>query len=115
MTPTQLSSAAADSAATSNTGKMILGDTWYFAAVLSEDLVLTVRDAAPTELSPEVLPAASEGSGETKGQAVNTDCVKLVIEATGKEAHTISVAFLPLADGEAAPEALPALKKLALW
>jgi hypothetical protein len=86
-----------------------------FAAVLSEDLVLTVRDAAPTELSPEVLPAASEGSGETKGQAVNTDCVKLVIEATGKEAHTISVAFLPLADGEAAPEALPALKKLALW
>lgn len=36
MTPTQLSSAAADSAATSNTGKMILGDTWYFAAVLSE-------------------------------------------------------------------------------
>ena len=86
-----------------------------YAALLSEDLALTVRDAAPTELSPEVLPAASEGSGESKGQAVNTGCSKLVIEATGKDAHTIAVAFLPLADGMDAPEALPALKKLALW
>ena len=36
MTPSELSSLTADSAVSSNTGKMILGDKWYFAAVLSE-------------------------------------------------------------------------------
>ena len=36
MTPSQLSSVTADSAVSSNTGKMVLGDKWYFAAVLSE-------------------------------------------------------------------------------
>ena len=86
-----------------------------YAAILSEDLVLTVRDAAPTELSPEVKPAATESSTEAQGQRVNTGCSKLVVEATGKDAHTIAVAVLPLADGADAPEALPALKKLALW
>ena len=86
-----------------------------YAAILSEDLVLTVRDAAPTELSPEVKPAATESSTEAQGQRVNTGCSKLVVEATGKDAHTIAVAFMPLADGADAPEALPALKKLALW
>ena len=86
-----------------------------YAAILSEDLVLTVRDAAPTELSPEVKPAATESSTEAQGQRVNTGCSKLVVEATGKDAHTIAVAFVPLADGADAPEALPALKKLALW
>lgn len=36
MTPSQLSSLSAEEGAVSNTGKMILGDKWYFAAVVSE-------------------------------------------------------------------------------
>ena len=86
-----------------------------YAALLSEDLTLSVADCAPTELSPEVAAAASEGSGKIKGQEVNTGYQKLVIDATGKDAYTVAVAFLPLAEGEDAPTALPALKKLALW
>lgn len=36
MTPSQLSSLQADAAVRSNTGKMVLGDKWYFAATLSQ-------------------------------------------------------------------------------
>ena len=86
-----------------------------FAALLSEGLAFRVADAAPTELSPEVEPAPTENNTKFVGQAVNTDCYKLVIEASGKDAHTIAVAFLPLADGKDAPEDLPELKTLALW
>lgn len=86
-----------------------------YAALLSEGLTLSVRDCAPTELSPEVEPARSEGNATYKPQAVNTGYQKLVIDATGADAYTLSVAFLPLADGEDAPAALPTLKKMALW
>ena len=34
MTPTQLSAVTADGEATSNVGKLILGDSWYYAAIL---------------------------------------------------------------------------------
>ena len=36
MTPSQLSAAAPDETVRSNTGKLVLGDKWYFAAVVSE-------------------------------------------------------------------------------
>ena len=36
MTPSQLSSIQPDETVSSNTGKLVLGDTWYYAAVLSE-------------------------------------------------------------------------------
>ncbi|MBP3592033.1 MAG: heparinase II/III family protein [Clostridia bacterium] len=86
-----------------------------YAALLSDELTLSVADCAPTELSPEVEPARSEGSNTFKPQTVNTGYQKLVIDATGKDAYTLAVAFLPLADGEDAPKALPKLSKLALW
>ena len=35
--PSQISSASPDSAAISNVGKMIYGDTWYYATVMDED------------------------------------------------------------------------------
>ena len=37
MTPGELSSIQPDSAVSSNTGKLVLGDKWYYAAVLSEE------------------------------------------------------------------------------
>jgi len=43
MTPGDLASVAPDSAVHSNTGKMILGDTWYFAATLSESDARTLK------------------------------------------------------------------------
>ena len=94
---------------------LTLGGKRLYAAILSEGLTLSVRDCAPTELSPEVEAARSEGSGEYKPQAVNTDCYKLVVDATGADAYTVAVAFLPLADGEDVPAALPALKKMSIW
>lgn len=36
MTPGELSAVAADSSVSANTGKMILGDKWYFTAILAE-------------------------------------------------------------------------------
>ena len=83
--------------------------------LLTDGLALTVADAAPTELSPEVEPAATESSTEAQGQRVNTGCSKLVIEASGESGYTIAVAFTALEDGKDAPNALPALKKLSLW
>ncbi len=86
-----------------------------YAAILSEGLTFDARDCAPTELSPEVKPARDESAGILKPQAVNEGYKKLVIDACGKGAYTIAVAFLPLKDGETAPESLPKLKKLAVW
>ncbi len=92
-----------------------LGGKRLYAALLSEGLTLSVRDCAPTELSPEVEAAKDEGAGILRPQAVNEGYHKLVIDVTGSDAYTLAVAFLPLADGEDAPAALPTLKKLAIW
>ena len=43
MTPGDLANLTADSAVHSNTGKMILGDRWYFAAILSEAEAKTLK------------------------------------------------------------------------
>lgn len=37
LTPSQLSAVTADSSQTSNVGKLVLGDTWYYAANMSEE------------------------------------------------------------------------------
>ncbi len=86
-----------------------------YAAILSDGLTFSAMDCAPTELSPEVEAARDEHAGISRPQAVNEGCQKLVIDASGKGAYTVAVAFLPLADGANAPESLPELKKLAVW
>lgn len=86
-----------------------------YAAILSEELTFAVCDCEPTELSPEVEPARSEGANIFRPQATNEGYQKLVIDASGKNAYTVAVAFLPLGENEVAPKALPPLKKLAVW
>ena len=86
-----------------------------YASLLSEGLSFTANDCAPTELSPEVEPARSEGNDTYKPQAVNTGYQKLVIDACGNDAYTVCVAFIPLKDGEDAPENLPKLLPMAIW
>ena len=87
-------------------------------AEAGDNIGALLRGVAKTEIERgQVLAKPGSIHPHTKfvGQAVNTDCCKLVIEASGKDAHTIAVAFLPLADGKDAPEDLPELKTLALW
>ncbi len=43
LTPSALSALAADPAATSRTGKLVLGDEWYYAAVLSAEDALALQ------------------------------------------------------------------------
>ncbi len=91
------------------------GEKRLLVSLLSEDATLTVADAAPTKLSPEVQPAPTENNTEAAGQAVNKGCSKLVIRVAGKDAYTLAVAFRPLVEGADASEALPTLAKLSLW
>ncbi len=86
-----------------------------YAALLSEGLTFEVRDCKPTELSPEVEAAKGESRAVALPQNDNEGFCKLVIDASGKDGYTVAVSFVPLADGEDAPEALPALKKIAIW
>lgn len=43
MTPSQLSAVTADSSKTSNVGKLILGDTWYYAASMDEQAAASYK------------------------------------------------------------------------
>lgn len=43
MTPSQFSAATADNSQTSNVGKLILGDTWYYAANMSEQTAASYK------------------------------------------------------------------------
>ena len=45
MTPSQLNAVQADETLTSQTGKLILGDNWYYAVTMSADQAKALRDA----------------------------------------------------------------------
>ena len=48
MTPSQLNAVQADETLTSQTGKLILGDSWYYAVTMSADQAKALRDSGGT-------------------------------------------------------------------
>ena len=48
MTPSQLNAVQADETLTSQTGKLILGDSWYYAVTMSADQAKVLRDSSGT-------------------------------------------------------------------
>ena len=48
MTPSQLNAVQADETLTSQTGKLILGDNWYYAVTMSADQAKALRDSGGT-------------------------------------------------------------------
>ena len=48
MTPSQLNALQADETLTSQTGKLILGDSWYYAVTMSADQAKALRDSGGT-------------------------------------------------------------------
>lgn len=48
MTPSQLNAVQADETLTSQTGKLILGDSWYYAVTMSADQAKALRDSSGT-------------------------------------------------------------------
>ena len=48
MTPSQLNAVQADETLTSQTGKLILGDSWYYAVTMSADQAKVLRDSGGT-------------------------------------------------------------------
>ena len=48
MTPSQLNALQADETLTSQTGKLILGDSWYYAVTMSADQAKALRDSSGT-------------------------------------------------------------------
>lgn len=48
MTPSQLNAIQADDTLTSQTGKLILGDSWYYAVTMSADQAKALRDSGGT-------------------------------------------------------------------
>ena len=48
MTPSQLNAVQADETLTSQTGKLILGDNWYYAVTMSADQAKALRDSSGT-------------------------------------------------------------------
>ncbi len=48
MTPSQLNALQADDTLTSQTGKLILGDSWYYAVTMSADQAKALRDSGGT-------------------------------------------------------------------
>ena len=50
LTPSQMASVQADPAVKSNVGKLILGDTWYYAAVMPAADIKTLREARDLSL-----------------------------------------------------------------
>ena len=48
MTPSQLNAVQADETLTSHTGKLILGDSWYYAVTMSADQAKALRDSGGT-------------------------------------------------------------------
>ena len=48
MTPSQLNAVQADETLTSQTGKLILGDSWYYALTMSADQAKALRDSGGT-------------------------------------------------------------------
>ncbi len=66
MTPSQLGSVTADTTVTSSTGKLILGDTWYYAAVMDveEAQALEDREAELQQQGESLLLRFSKGVDE---------------------------------------------------
>ncbi|MBQ0101592.1 MAG: heparinase II/III family protein [Firmicutes bacterium] len=90
-----------------------LGGKRLWAGLLSDGR-FEVRSANPDENSPVVEPGPSEGDGVVRPQIVN-DCVKLTVVLTGKDNYTLDTVFVPLADGQTAPDTLPEVKEIGQW
>lgn len=98
MTPSQLAGVTADSAVSSNMGKMVYGDTWYFAAVMDEETAAAYKEGHTVtlrfvkELNRELTMTIDRVSDSEGGQKLIVfSCNKYLPEVTLLRHQTASI------------------------